>query len=122
MALSRKAKVWLIVVSIPVILIIGAVIALKAYFTPDRLKALVIPRIEEATHRTVALNDISLSVFPGIGVDMDGFSLSNRKGEGFSAQPFLTLNRMSVRVNLMPLLSGNVEVTKGSPGAASTPY
>jgi uncharacterized protein involved in outer membrane biogenesis len=112
MALSRKAKVWLIVVSIPVILIIGAIVALKAYFTSDRLKALIVPRIEETTHRSVALNDINLSVFPNIGVDVDGFSLSNRKGEGFSTQPFVTLDRLSVRVNLMPLLGGNVEVTK----------
>ncbi len=112
MALSRKAKVWLIIVSIPIILIVGAVIALKAYFTSDRLKALVIPQIEQATHRSVALNDISLSVFPSIGVDMDGFSLSNRKGDGFSQTPFLTLSRLSVRVSLMPLLKGGVEVTE----------
>jgi uncharacterized protein involved in outer membrane biogenesis len=112
MALSRKAKVWLIVVSIPIILILGAAIALKLYFTPDRLKALAIPRIEEATHRSVTLNDISLSIFPSIGVDVDGFSLSNREGADFSPTPFLSLDRLSVRVNLMPLLSGNVEVTQ----------
>jgi len=112
MAFSRNAKVWLIVVSIPVILIIGAVIALKAYFTHDRLRDLVVPRIEDATHRSVALNDISLSIFPSLGVDIDGFSLSNRKGEGFSTSPFLSLDRMSVRVNLVPILKGNVEVTR----------
>jgi uncharacterized protein involved in outer membrane biogenesis len=112
MALSRKAKVWLIVVSIPIILIVGTVIAVKAYFTHDRLKAMVIPRIEDATHRSVALHDISLSIFPSLGVDIDGFSLSNRKGEGFSSSPFLALDRLSVRVNLIPLLKGNVEVTR----------
>ena len=111
MALSRKAKVWLIVASIPVILIVGAVFALKAYFTSDRLKALIVPQIEQATNRSVAINDISLSVFPAIAVDMEGFTMSNRKGEGFSQSPFLALDGLSVSVSLMPLLRGNVEIT-----------
>jgi len=108
---SRKAKVWLIVASIPVILIVGAVFALKAYFTSDRLKALIVPQIEQATNRSVAINDISLSVFPAIAVDMEGFTMSNRKGEGFSQSPFLALDGLSVSVSLMPLLRGNVEIT-----------
>jgi hypothetical protein len=111
MALSRKAKVWLIVLSIPIILILGAVIALKLWFTPDRLKAMIVPRIEAATNRSVALNDISISVFP-LGVDIQGFSLSNREGEGFSRSPFVSLDQLSIRLSLMPLLQGKMEVSK----------
>ena len=109
MPLTRKTKIWLIILAIPVVLLAAAVITLKAVFTSDKLKAMVIPRIEEATHRTVTINDITLAVFPSLGVDVAGFSLANRKG--FSPEPFLALDRLHVSVRLSPLLKGHVEVT-----------
>ncbi len=111
MPLTRKSKIWLIVLAIPVVIVIAAIIALKVMFSGDKLKAMVIPRVEQATHRTTTIRDMSLTVFPSVGVDMDGFSLANRQGEGFSATPFLTLDRLHVSVKLLPLLKGQVEVT-----------
>src|SRR5512140_420121 len=111
MPLTRKSKIWLIVLAIPVVIVIAVIIALKVMFSGDKLKAMVIPRVEQATHRTTTIRDMSLTVFPAIGVDMDGFSLANRQGEGFSATPFLSLDRLHVSVKLFPLLKGRVEVT-----------
>ncbi|HEX9006036.1 MAG TPA: AsmA-like C-terminal region-containing protein [Bacteroidota bacterium] len=111
MALTRKSKIWLIVLAIPLVLIIAVAITLKVMFSGDKLKAMVIPRVEQATHRTATIRDMSLTLFPSVGVDMDGFSLANRQGEGFSATPFLTLDRLHVSVKVLPLLKGQVEVT-----------
>ena len=110
MAMTRRAKILLIILAIPLVLLVAAVIVLKAMFTSDKLKAMVIPRIEAATHRNVATNDISLALFPSLGVDLDGLTLSNRRGEGFSSTPFLTLDRLHVSVKLMPLLRSRMEV------------
>ncbi|MCK5573787.1 MAG: AsmA family protein, partial [Bacteroidetes bacterium] len=111
MALSRKAKIWLIILAIPVVLVIAGIIFLKMMFTSERLKAEVIPRLEEATGRNVSISDISLGVFPSIALNMEGVSISNRVGDGFSESHFLTLESLRLNVRLFPLLDGRVEAT-----------
>ncbi len=111
MPITRKSKILLSVAAVPLVLIIAAAVVLKVVFTSDKLKELVIPRIEEATHRSVAVNDISLSLFPSIAVDVDGLQIANRRGAGFSSEPFVALDRLRVNVKLFPLLHGRVEVS-----------
>lgn len=109
MALSKKARTWLIILAVPVVLLIGAGVALKFYFTSDRLKALVVPRIEEATGTPVTIDDISLSIFPTIAVDVRGLSIAGRPG--FSDQPLLAIERLLLDVKLWPLFDKRVEVS-----------
>jgi uncharacterized protein involved in outer membrane biogenesis len=109
--MSRKSKIWLILLAIPVVLVIAGVIVLKVMFTSDKLKSMIIPRAEAATGRSVAINDVSLVVFPSIALRMEGVSISNRKGEGFSSSPLLALDALRLNVKLLPLLKSRVEVT-----------
>ena len=111
MPMSRKAKIWLTILAIPLVLVIAGIIALKVMFTSDRLKSMVVPRIEETTGRAVAINTISLTVFPSIALKMEGVSMANRQGEGFTSQAFLTLDVLRLNVKLLPLLKSRVEVT-----------
>jgi len=111
MAMSKKAKIWLIILAIPIVLVIAGIVTLKMMFTSERLKAEVIPRLEAATGRSVSIHDISLGVLPSIALNMDSLKISNRVGEGFSDAPFLTLDGLRVAVKLFPLLSGRVEAT-----------
>ena len=110
MALSRAAKTWLIVLSIPILLLICGVVALKLFFTGERLKAFLVPKIEEATGRTVTVGDVSLSVLPSIAVEVESLAISNKQGKGFSDRPFLTLDRLVLDVNLIPLIKGALEI------------
>jgi len=109
MSMSRKARIWLSILSLPIVLVIAGGIVLKLVLTGDRLKSMVIPRVEEATGRTVAVNQISLSVFPSLSLNMEGVSMSNRPG--FSADPFLTIEALRLHVKLFPLLKSRVDVT-----------
>ncbi len=109
MALSRKAKIWLIILGIPVVLFVGAAIALKLYFTNERLKAFIVPKIEEVTERKVSISNIFLSVFPTLAVEIDSLSISNKKG--FSDKPFIALDKLVLDVRLAPLFRGSLEVT-----------
>jgi hypothetical protein len=111
MPMSRKSKIWLIVLSIPVVIIIAGVVTLKVMFTSEKLKSIVIPRAEAALGRPVAVNDISLVVFPSIALRMEGVTIANRQGEGFSPAPLLTLDALRLNVKLLPLLSSRIEVT-----------
>ncbi|HUL44015.1 MAG TPA: AsmA family protein [Bacteroidota bacterium] len=110
MPLSKKAKIWIIVLSIPVGLIICCIIAAKIYFTSDRLKAFIIPKIEDATHRTVAVGDISLSVFPTIAVSIDNLAISNPAGSSFDRDTLLSLDNLRIKVKLLPLLASRAEI------------
>lgn len=109
MALTKKTKIWLIILAIPVLLLGGLVVALKLYFTPEKLKSLIIPPIEEATGTKATIDDISLAVFPSIGVDVRGLTLANKPG--FSGQPYVSIERMLVDVKLRPLFDRRVEVS-----------
>lgn len=110
MALRKAAKIWIIILAIPVTLIIVAMVAAKLYFTSDRLKALVIPKIESATHRTVAIKDISLSVFPTLAVSIDSLSISNPQGTHYDRENFLSLDNLRLRVKILPLISNRIEI------------
>ena len=109
MALSKKVKTWIIILSIPVILLVVGAIALKLYFTDERLKSLLIPQLESATGRKVTARDVSLSVFPSIGVDIHGLTIANK--HGFSEKPMVSLERMLADVKLRPLFSKRLEIS-----------
>jgi uncharacterized protein involved in outer membrane biogenesis len=112
MALSKKAKIWIIILSIPVILLLGAGIALKLYFNGERLKSMIIPRMEEQLHKSVAIRDISFTIFPTLGVTIDGLEITNPPGSGFSRNQFASFDRLEVAVKAMPLIAGRAEVDR----------
>lgn len=111
MPLSRKSKIWITVLAIPVGLVVLAVIGATLYFTDSRLKALVIPKIEDASHRSVSVKDLSLSIFP-LGVTATGLSISNPPNKGFESAGFVTLDRLAIYARILPLLTGKVEIGK----------
>jgi uncharacterized protein involved in outer membrane biogenesis len=109
--MSRKARIWLIILAIPLVLVVVGIVVLKVMFTSERLKSMVIPRVEETTGRPVVIKNISLTFFPSIALTMEGVSVANRQGEGFSSNPFLTLEALRLNVRLLPLLKSRIEVT-----------
>lgn len=112
MALNRTAKIWLIVLAIPVVLLTAAIVFAKLYFTSDRLKTLIIPQIEQSTHRAVAVRDISFTIFPALGVSIDGLAISNQKNRGFERDEFLSLDHLTLDVKILPLLSSRVDINQ----------
>ena len=98
-------------IGIPLIVLIGAAGAAKLYFTSDRLKALLLPKLEEAANRPVGVASISLSVLPSLAVEVDSLTIANARGRGFSATPMVSLDRLTLKVRLLSLIGGKVEVT-----------
>jgi hypothetical protein len=110
MSIGKKTKIWIIILSIPVVLLFTAVIGLKLYLTSERLKALIIPKIEEATNRTVSVEDISFSVFPSFAVSIDRLSISNPPDKKFTRDIFLSFDNLRLKVNVFALLSDKLEI------------
>src|SRR6266853_4303519 len=111
MAMTRAAKIWIIILSIPAGIIICGVIAAKIYFTSDRLKAIVIPKVEESTHRSASVGDISLSFFPSLAVSLDNLRISNQQGTTFERNEFVSLENLRLKLDILPLLHGNLEIS-----------
>lgn len=111
MALSRKLKIWIIVLSIPIGLIVAGIFVAKLYFTSERLKELVIPPLREATHREVAIADITLSFFPSFGLSIDGLTISTAAGADYDRLDLLAIDHVTVNVKLLGLLSDKLEIT-----------
>jgi len=111
MPMSRKAKIWLLVLAIPLVFVAVGIVVLKVMFTSEKLMSIVVPIVEETTGRPVTINTISLSVFPSIAVKMEGAGIANRQEDGFSSNPFLALDVLRVNVRILPLFASRIEGT-----------
>jgi uncharacterized protein involved in outer membrane biogenesis len=110
MALSKTARTWLVIFGSAVVLFVGAIAGLKMYFTSERLKSFLIPKIEDATHRTVSVGDVSLSILPSISITVENLRISNPKEMTFDKEEFVSLDRLVLNVSLWSLFKNKLEV------------
>ncbi len=107
---ARRSRVprWLLIGAGAVVLVIvGGIATLKVLFPPDRLRALVVPRIEERVGRDVQLSSVKLQVFPRIAVRLADFSIANPPG--FSSEPAVRLDALELQLRFRPLLRRQLE-------------
>ncbi len=90
-------------------LIVVAVIVLPLIIDPNDYKDEIATAVREKTGRTLEIEgDISLSVFPWLGLDIGPTRLSN--AEGFAEPDMASMDAVQVRIKLVPLLSKQLEV------------
>ncbi len=90
----------------------GLLIALLPYFlSTDILRTKVAEQLSAWTGREVRLaGAASLTVFPNVSVDISDISIAN--GPGFGDEPMIAMDALRVRVQLMPLLTGDIRVDR----------
>lgn len=102
-------KKLLIAVAVVLVLLIGAVVALPSLVPADKIKDEVVAQVKAATGRDLTIaGKVSVSAFPSLGVEVSNVALSNPAG--FSTKDLVRLGALDVKLKLMPLLSGKVEV------------
>lgn len=107
MAKFLKIVGWL--VGLLVLLVVAAVVVLPMVIDPNDYKAEITDKVRQLTGRTLSVDgDLSLSVFPWLGMEIGSLGLSN--AEGFGESPFARVKQAAIRVKLMPLLSKRLEV------------
>lgn len=90
-------------------LLIVASIALVALFNPNDYKGYVTDWVETNTGRQLAIeDDLELSFFPWLAVETGGITVGN--AAGFDGSDFAAIDRVSARVRLVPLFSGQIEI------------
>jgi len=104
----RPPRWLLITVGVIVLLLVGGYVTLKVLFPPEKLRAMVAPRVEEAVGRDVEIGSVSLRVFPRIAVRMEDFAVSNPPG--FGDEPAMSLAALELQVALWPLFRREIEL------------
>ena len=101
---------WLFgLVALLVVLLVAAVIVLPMVVDPNDYKDQIVDVVKKQTGRDLQISkDLNLSVFPWLGVETGGVTLSNHKD--FGDQPFAQIEELGLRVKLVPLLSKQIEV------------
>jgi AsmA protein len=102
---GRSIKFFFVILA----LVLLALLAFVATFDANNYKPQIIEQVESATGRTFAIDgDINLSIFPWIGLKVEGVALGNEKG--FSAKKFAAIKQLDVKINVLPLLKKEVEI------------
>lgn len=107
--MGKLLKIILGLVGLLVIVVVIAAIVLPMVIDPNDYKDEIATTVEKQTGRTLSIEgDLTLSVFPWLGVDVGPTQISN--AAGFEAPYMARMEAVQVRVKLLPLLRKQLEV------------
>ena len=90
------------------ILVLIALVTFAFIFNPNDYKDDVITLFKENTGRQLSIpGNISLSLFPWIGLELGKIEISN--AHGFAKKPFAKMTHLQVRAKFWPLLQQRLE-------------
>ncbi|NIP41289.1 MAG: AsmA family protein [candidate division Zixibacteria bacterium] len=108
--MSKGLKILIWVVSIILVLALLLVAAIKIFFPAEKVQALIVENLQKSLNRPVTVKQASVSIWGGIGLELDSLVVQNLSG--FSSDEFFVLDKLDVKLKLWPLISGNFEFTK----------
>ncbi|NWF39650.1 AsmA family protein [Mariprofundus sp. NF] len=103
-AIAKTVRYSLIVVG----LLIVTLLVVPFFIDVNSYKTQIEQSVEDATGRKLTIGKVSASLFPWIGVELDDVHLANR--EGFAKRDFVSVQKLNVKLALLPLLSKNIEI------------
>lgn len=107
--MNKWLKYGLIAAAALVLLVIVGAVIFVSTFDPNAHKAQITEAVKKATGRDLVVSgQIKVSVFPWLGAEVGGVSLSNAKG--FGDKPMVQIGSAQVRLKLLPLLTGSLEL------------
>ncbi len=107
--MAKLFKILGIFIGVVLLLVVAASVILPLVVDPNDFKGEIVKQVKEHTGRDLKIaGDLDLSVFPWLGLKIDGVELSNAKG--FGDKPFAAIKHAAVRVKLKPLLDKRLEV------------
>jgi uncharacterized protein involved in outer membrane biogenesis len=92
-----------------VLVLLGAIILILPFLLDlNRYRDQYLPVLEQTLHRKVAVEDVRLTLFPILGVQLRDVVIADDLA--FSSKPFLTVSSVQVAVKWRPLLQRRVQV------------
>ena len=105
----RRPVKWLVgVVAAVLVLVVAALILVPVLVDTPRVQALIASNASQALGRPVKFRSMSISVLPLPAVALHGLEIA--EDPQFGKEPFLKLETGKVRLKLLPLLTGRVEL------------
>ncbi|TAN62107.1 MAG: AsmA family protein [Magnetospirillum sp.] len=99
----------LVAVAILVLVAVGALVALPMMVPAEKIRNELVAQVKAATGRDLAIQGkVAVSVFPALSVEVTNVALSNPAG--FTTRDLVRLGAVDVKLKIMPILSGRVEV------------
>lgn len=107
--MRKLIRTIVIILGLLVTLFVAAAVAFVIFFDPNDFKDQLANEVETATGRSLKIDgDLSLSLFPWLGVETGALTLGNARG--FDKQDFAHVDAANIRVKLVPLFSGQIEM------------
>ena len=98
----------MVAVAIVLVLLVLIVLLLPFLFDLNRYKDHYLPILEQAFHRQVEVENVRLTLFPILGVQLREVVIAD--DSAFSSKPFLSIPSVQVAVQWKPLLQRRIEV------------
>ncbi|MCG9684168.1 AsmA family protein [Vibrio sp. Isolate23] len=96
-------------IAIPLVIIIGALLALVLLVNPNQFKPLIVEQAQKQTGLELVIEgDISWQFFPSIGFELGKTELRNP--QGFSQPNLFKVETVGIDVSVMPLFSQQLEI------------
>lgn len=105
-----RARVVLVLAAGALVLVILLVLLLPSLIPAERYRALIAAKAGEALGRPVSVGAARLTILPAPGVEATDLTIG--EDPAFGREPFLQAKGVEVRVALLPLLTGRVEVRR----------
>ncbi|WP_236075194.1 AsmA family protein [Mariprofundus sp. EBB-1] len=91
-----------------VVLIVVVLLAAPFFIDVNTYKGQIEKAVEDQTGRQLSIGNIDASLLPWVGLELKDVHLANRSG--FAKRDFLSVERLHVKLALMPLLSKKIEI------------
>jgi hypothetical protein len=108
--MKKLLRILLWTAGILAVLIIVAVVGLKLFFPAEKVKAMAIERGSAALGRPIAVEGLDISVWGGIGVELQNVAVGNP--EGIDGPDLLAAENVDLKLQLLPLISGDIMVDR----------
>jgi len=93
-----------------IVLLVGLLFAAPFFIDANQYKSLIVDQAEKATGRDIEIGELHASLFPWVGVRIDGVHIANPKG--FAEGDMLVVKSLDVQVALLPLLGGQYQIER----------
>ena len=103
--MKKLLKLCFKIAIVIVILGVGALIALRLMFPPEKLKAMALEYAKNNLQREISFDDISLNL---VGVTLDNFAIS--ENTTFQNGTFAKADKLVVKIALKPLFQKRIEI------------
>jgi len=106
-------KIFLIVFGIIFATFSILLLSLSVYlfFSKEKIKKLIITKIETTFCRKIEVNSSNIKIFPNLGISIKGIKISNTKREDFLKEPFVYIEKLDIIISLSSIFTKKPEIT-----------